>query len=158
MSRPSADQSTPRDASAARDDVTPPALPDIGLAHASPFVAVAGLVVDELSDTCVRGHLDLGAHHHTPWGIVNGGVYTTAVESAASIGASAAVADQGRHAVAVNISTDFLRPRTGGRADVLAEPLHQGRNQQLWAVTIRDEQPIARAQVRLRNVGPGQTL
>lgn len=133
-------------------------LPDFGLSGASNFVAAAGLVVDEASGTCVRGYIDLGPEHHTPWGVVHGGVYTTAVESAASIGASVAVADRGQFAVGLHNATDLLRASTGGQASVFAEPFHQGRTQQLWAVTIRDERQrqLARGQVRLQNVDRAQ--
>src|ERR1700730_5696155 len=90
----------------------------------------------------------------TPWGVVHGGVYTTAVESAASIGASLAVRDRGQFAVGVHNATDFLRPATSGRAEVIAEPLLQGRVQQLWLVTITDERGkgLARGQLLLQNV------
>lgn len=125
------------------------------LAAASPFVAAAGLVIDEVSGTKVVGHIDLSEHHFTPWGVVHGGVYTTAVESAASIGASEAVKDRGEFAVGVHNGTDFLRASKGGRVEVLAEPLQQGRIQQLWVVTITaadSGKTIARGQVRLQNV------
>ena len=130
------------------------ALPDLSLDAAGRFVAGAGLVIDEVSPTRVRGHIDLGPDHHTPWGVVHGGVYTTAVESAASVGATAAVADREQHAVGLHNATDFLRASTGGRAEVLAEPLQQGRTQQLWLVTITDQQgkELARGQLRLQNV------
>ncbi len=134
--------------------MTHPALPDLSLDAASPFLAAAGLQLDEVSGTRVTGHLDLGPEHHTPWGVVHGGIYTTAVESAASIGASLAVAENGQFAVGVNNSTDFLRAATGGRAEVVAQPLQQGRVQQLWLVTVTDDQgrTLARGQVRLQNV------
>jgi 1,4-dihydroxy-2-naphthoyl-CoA hydrolase len=125
------------------------------LAQSSPFVAAAGLVVDEVSGTNVVGHIDLTEAHFTPWGVVHGGVYTTAVESAASIGASEAVKERGEFAVGVHNGTDFLRASKGGRVDVLAEPLQQGRIQQLWLVTITatdSGKTIARGQVRLQNV------
>jgi len=129
-------------------------MPNLDLEAGSRFIAAAGLVVDEVSGTRLRGHLDVGPEHHTPWGVVHGGVYTTAVESAASIGASTAVADRGQFAVGVHNATDFLRPSTGGRAEVLAVPLHQGRTQQLWLVTITNDQgkELARGQLRLQNV------
>lgn len=128
--------------------------PDFDLAAASDFVAAAGLVVDEISGEIVRGHLELGPEHHTPWGTVNGGVYTTTVESAATIGASAAVAGRGQCVIGLHHATDLLRPCTEGHADVVAEAVHQGRTQQLWVVTIRDEhgRALARGQVRLQNV------
>ncbi|AWG99806.1 PaaI family thioesterase [Rhodococcus ruber] len=121
----------------------------------SAFLQAAGLVLDEVSGTRVTGHIDLGRDHHTPWGVVHGGVYTTAVESAASAGASAAVQDRGQFAVGVHNSTDFLRSSTGERVDVVAEPLQQGRVQQLWLVTVTGTESgrtLARGQVRLQNV------
>jgi uncharacterized protein (TIGR00369 family) len=114
-----------------------------------------GLVLDEISGTRVTAHIDLSARHHTPWGVVHGGVYTTAIESVASVGASAAVFDQGQFAVGVNNTTDFLRAQREGMVDIVAEPVIQGRVQQLWRVTItrrEDGKAIAQGQVRLQNV------
>jgi len=136
--------------------VTPlaPGLPDLSLDSASTFLAAAGLEMTEVSGARVVGHFELGSQHHTPWGVVHGGVYTTAVESAASVGATAAVADKGQSAVGLHNATDFLRASNGGRADVLATPLQQGRTQQLWLVVItrEDGKELARGQVRLQNV------
>ena len=121
----------------------------------SEFVRIAGLRFEEVSGSGVRGSIELGEHHHTPWGVVHGGVYCTVIESAASIGASAAVADRGQFAVGVNNNTDFVRPMTSGRIDVVAEPVQQGRTLQLWQVLLTradDGKLVARGQVRLQNV------
>jgi 1,4-dihydroxy-2-naphthoyl-CoA hydrolase len=130
-------------------------VPSVDLTAASAFVQASGFLPAEISGTRVTGSVDLGPDHHTPWGVVHGGVYCSVVESAASIGASAAVVDRGQFAVGVNNSTDFLRPATSGRVDVLAEPIQQGRSLQLWLVTLtraEDGKAIARGQVRLQNV------
>lgn len=124
-------------------------------ARSSEFLRVAGLRLEETSGSRVRGWIDLGEDHHTPWGVVHGGVYAAAVESAASIGASAAVQERGQFAVGVNNNTDFLRPVNEGRVDVVAEPIMQGKSQQLWQVIItraEDGKEVARGQVRLQNV------
>ncbi|HUC06079.1 MAG TPA: PaaI family thioesterase [Acidimicrobiales bacterium] len=123
-------------------------------APASAFGAAAGLVVDEVHATRVLGHIDLGPEHHTPWGVVHGGVYTTAVESAASIGASFAVAERGEFAVGLTNTTQFLRSLTAGRVGVEAVALHQGRTQQFWRVEITDdrERLIAHGELRLQNL------
>lgn len=120
----------------------------------SDFVRAAGLVVDEVSGTSVRGHLDLGPAHHTPWGVVHGGVYASAVETAASVGGSTAVADRGEIAVGLTNTTQFLRSLTAGRVTVEAVALHQGRTQQLWRVEIRDEagKLVAHGELRLQNL------
>jgi uncharacterized protein (TIGR00369 family) len=127
----------------------------IGLpARQGGFLAVAGLEVTELTGTRVVGHIDLGPDHHTPWGIVHGGVYATAVESAASLGASAAVEHQGLVAVGLTNTTHFVRPLTSGRVTVTAVALNQGRTQQLWQVDVRDQagRLIAHGELRLQNV------
>ena len=133
-----------------------PSLDAESLEHASGFLQAAGLVLDEITANRVTGHLDLSPEHHTPWGIVHGGVYTTAIESAASVGASHAVRDQGQVAVGLTNTTHFLRSLTAGRVDVEAAALSQGRTQQLWQVDITDESGrlIAHGEVRLQNV-PG---
>ena len=121
---------------------------------AGSFVHAAGLVLDEVTDSRVTGHLELGPEHHTPWGIVHGGVYSTAVESAASIGASMAVRERSQVAVGLTNTTHFLRSLTAGRALVEAVALHQGSTQQLWGVDITDGSGrlIAHGDVRLQNV------
>jgi uncharacterized protein (TIGR00369 family) len=128
--------------------------PDIDLTVASPFVAAIKFEVAEATGARVTGSVDLGPDQHTPWGVVHGGVYCSVVESAASIGASTAVQDRGQFAVGVNNNTDFLRSMTAGRLDVIAEPIQQGRTQQLWQVllTREDGKLVARGQVRLQNV------
>ena len=131
------------------------ALPDVSLEGSSRFVAATGLIVEEVSTTSVRGHADLDEHHHTPWGVVHGGVYTSIVESAGSIGASHAVAERGEFAVGVHNATDFLRPTSAARVTVTAEALHQVRSQQLRDVVIADsatEKVLASGQLRLQNV------
>jgi uncharacterized protein (TIGR00369 family) len=130
-------------------------LPDVGRRTASAFVVATGFDVAEISGTRVSGTVEVGPDQHTPWGVVHGGVYCAVVESAASIGASAAVADRGQFAVGVSNSTDFLRPVTTGRLDVVAEPVQQGRTLQLWQVLLtraEDGKLVARGQVRLQNV------
>lgn len=121
---------------------------------ASAFVTATGLELTEVTGTRVTGHAELGPQHHTPWGVVHGGVYCSIVESAASVGASTAVADRGQFSVGVSNQTDFLRPVTAGRLDVVAEPVQQGRTLQLWLVTLtrEDGKTVARGQVRLQNV------
>jgi uncharacterized protein (TIGR00369 family) len=131
-----------------------PRLDASSLEEASVFVRSAGLVLDEVSGDRVTGHILLGPDHHTPWGIVHGGVYSTAIESAASIGASAAVRDVGQVAVGITNTTHFLRSLGAGRVLVEATALNQGRSQQLWRVDITDESGrlAAHGEVRLQNI------
>ena len=117
------------------------------------FLRAAGLILDEITATRVTGHLDLSPDHHTPWGIVHGGVYTTAIESAASVGASTAVRDQAQVAVGLTNTTHFLRSVTEGRVNVEAAALVRAAPQ-LWRVDITDRSGrlVAHGEVRLQNV------
>ena len=127
---------------------------DASFEEASAFLRAADLIFDDITPARVTGHLVLGPEHHTPWGIVHGGVYTTAIESVASVGASTAVRDQGQVAVGLTNTTHFLRSVTAGQVSVEAIALSQGRTHQLWRVDITDESGrlIAHGEVRLQNV------
>ena len=110
---------------------------------------------EERGPTRVTGSIAADERHHQPWGVVHGGLYTTAIESFATTGAVEAVKDQDMQAVGVSNMTDFLRPHRSGRLAVVATPIQQGRTQQLWLVEIRrpeDQKLVARGQVRLQNV------
>ena len=132
----------------------PAPFPDPSLDTASAFVRGAGLVVDSMSGDEVLGHIDAGADHHQPWGLVHGGVYASAVETACSIGASLAVGEQGQFAVGLSNHTDFIRAHREGRLAVRAVPVHQGRTGQLWRCDIarEDGKLVAQGRVRLQNV------
>jgi 1,4-dihydroxy-2-naphthoyl-CoA hydrolase len=109
----------------------------------------------ELTGARVRARLSLNEDHHQPFGRVHGGIYAIAVEGVASAGASAAVAERGMYAVGTNNTTDFLRPVSVAEVDVVAEPIFQGRTQQLWEVSItrvEDGKLVARGRLRLQNV------
>ena len=129
-------------------------MPDLD--HPPRFLEGAGLHFDEVSAGRVTGRIDLGPDHHTPWGIVHGGVYATAVETAASVGASIAAGEFGQIAVGLTNTTNFLRPMVEGRVMVTATAIQQGRTQQLWQVDIvnSDGKLVAIGQLRLQNVEP----
>lgn len=88
-----------------------------------------------------------------PWGILHGGVHSSVVETAASIGAALWFGERGQ-VVGVSNSTDFLRAVREGELTARAVPVHRGRRQQLWLVEITDESDrlVARGQVRLHNL------
>ena len=128
------------------------------LSAPSEFMALLDIEFEERGPTRVVGSIAADERHHQPWGLVHGGLYTTAIESFATTGAYEAVKDHGQMAVGVTNITDFLRPHRGGRLTVVATPIQQGRIQQLWQVEIRrpeDQKLVARGQVRLQNVKAG---
>jgi 1,4-dihydroxy-2-naphthoyl-CoA hydrolase len=131
------------------DSVTP------NLTTPSELMALLDIQFDERTPTRVTGSVAADERHHQPWGQVHGGLYATVVESFATTGAFEAIKDRGERAVGVANSTDFLRPHSSGRLEVVAVPVHQGRTQQLWQVELRrqdDRKLVARGQVRLQNI------
>ncbi|MCV7298764.1 PaaI family thioesterase [Mycobacterium barrassiae] len=90
-----------------------------------------------------------------PWGIVHGGVYCAVVESLASVSGQLWLSEHGGgNVVGVNNNTDFLRAISSGTVTAVSTPIHRGRSQQLWLITITDENErvVARGQVRLQNL------
>ncbi|MGI8677669.1 MAG: PaaI family thioesterase [Jatrophihabitans sp.] len=111
------------------------------------------LELDEASGDRVVTGWTVDERHLQPYGIVHGGVYCSAVESSASIGAALWYGERGR-VVGVSNQTDFLRSARDGRMTATATPIHRGRSQQLWLVEIHDADVrlVARGQVRLQNL------
>lgn len=133
------------------DATAPAALPR----HLSAFSKATGLVIDSVSATEVIAHADLGSDHHTPWGVIHGGVYTSLIESVGSVGASYAVLERKQYAVGVHNATDFLRPSKKALVSIKGTALFQGRTQQLWEVVITDQatgKELARGQLRTQNI------
>jgi len=117
------------------------------------FADRTGFAITAASADEVVLEWDVRPEHHQPYGIVHGGVYCSAVESAASIAAAVWFGERGQ-VVGVNNNTDFLRAVTDGHLTARATPLHRGRSQQLWQVAVTDDQDrlVARGQVRLQNL------
>lgn len=94
-----------------------------------------------------------------PYGIVHGGVHCSLVESAASIAGALWFGDRG-NVVGVANSTNFLRAAREGRLTATAEPVQRGRTQQLWRVTITDDDDrmLAVGEVRLANITDPEVL
>lgn len=117
---------------------------------------MVGLVLDESSSSRVRGHVVVGEEHHQPFGMVNAGLHTTMVETLASVGAFIWAREQGMQAaVGVHNATDFFRSHRFGRLDAEAVPIHQGRRQQIWQVSINrvsDGKMVAQGRLRLQNL------
>jgi 1,4-dihydroxy-2-naphthoyl-CoA hydrolase len=122
-----------------------------------PFDKELGLVFTEISPDRTRAQVDVVPKLLQPMGIVHGGVYCSMVESLASVAAYTwKAANGGGDVVGVNNNTDFLRAISGGMVYGTAVPIHRGRRQQLWQVTIvdSDDRLVARGQVRLQNLEP----
>jgi uncharacterized protein (TIGR00369 family) len=114
-----------------------------------------GLEYLELTPDGGRARLKIDEKLLQPWGIVHGGVYCSIIESLASVSAHVWLTENGGGTVVgVNNNTDFLRAISSGTVTAVSTPIHRGRRQQLWLITITDENDrvVARGQVRLQNL------
>jgi uncharacterized protein (TIGR00369 family) len=129
----------------------PPELEGLG----SGFDNELGLTYLDVSPDGGRASLQISDKLLQPYGIVHGGVYCSIVESLASVsGAVWLRANGGGNVVGVNNNTDFLRAIGSGEVTAESTPIHRGRRQQLWLITITDGDGrlVARGQVRLQNI------
>lgn len=132
-----------------------PQPPTIPPDFTAPFDQEIGLQFTELSPDGARAQLEVTPKLLQPMGLVHGGVYCSIIESMASVAAYTWLATRGGgNVVGVNNNTDFLRSIGSGMVYGAAEPIHRGRRQQLWLVTITDgaDKVVARGQVRLQNL------
>jgi uncharacterized protein (TIGR00369 family) len=120
------------------------------------YVGLTGIELTEASIDSCQGKIVINENHHQPYGVVHGGVYCTLIETLASTGAALWAMESGlAGCVGVSNQTDFIRATTEGVLIGSATPIHRGRTQQLWQVTVTreaDGKLVARGQVRLQNV------
>jgi 1,4-dihydroxy-2-naphthoyl-CoA hydrolase len=121
------------------------------------FDSELGLKYLELTPDGGRARLEIHDKLLQPWGIVHGGVYCSIIESLASVSGQVWLTQNGGgNVVGVNNNTDFLRAISSGTVNAESTPIHRGRRQQLWLITITgdDGRVVARGQVRLQNLPP----
>ena len=128
---------------------------DLGAEPGRGFDNELGLEYIELTPDGGRAKLEIKDKLLQPWGIVHGGVYCSMIEGLASLSGQVWLSENGGgHVVGVNNNTDFLRAISSGTVTAVSTPIHRGRRQQLWLITITDENDrvVARGQVRLQNI------
>ncbi len=131
--------------------VSTASLPEFGKG----FDSEIGLRYIEVTPDGGSAELEIHDKLLQPWGIMHGGVYCSIVESLASVSGHVWLSENGGGTVVgVNNNTDFLRAISSGTLTAVSTPIHRGRRQQLWLITITDgkDRVVARGQVRLQNI------
>jgi 1,4-dihydroxy-2-naphthoyl-CoA hydrolase len=113
------------------------------------FDRLYGLELLSVSDTEVRGQLQVRPSVKQPAGLVHGGVYASMAESMASMATAYGVMGDGRMAMGLSNSTSFLRPITEGVVHAVATRLHRGRTTWVWDVRFSDDQDHTCAVTRM---------
>ena len=126
------------------------------------FVGRTGIVLTDVSSDHATGRIEITENHHQPYGVVHGGVYCTLIETLASTAGALWAMENGMvGVVGVNNQTDFIKATRDGVLIGEATPIHRGRTQQLWQVTVTweaDGKLVARGQVRLQNIKDVEAL
>jgi 1,4-dihydroxy-2-naphthoyl-CoA hydrolase len=144
--------------------MTTPAEPDaadaINAMHVGTWAGALGLKVLRASRDEVVAELEVRGIHRQPHGIVHGGVYSSVIESLASIGAALDAMKHGKTVVGLENHTSFVRAVRQGVLRATAKPLTRGRRSQAWEVAIADAAGalVATGRVRLMVLEPDATV
>jgi uncharacterized protein (TIGR00369 family) len=114
------------------------------------FNITLGLTFTRASPDEVACEVQVGPHLTQPYGLVHGGVYSSIVETLASVGAALFAMPQGLAPVGVENTTSFLRAVRNGKLHGVTRPLHRGRTTQVWEVEIRGDDGKLAATGRVR--------
>jgi 1,4-dihydroxy-2-naphthoyl-CoA hydrolase len=108
----------------------------------------------------VECELPVGPDLLQPYGLVHGGVYSSMIETAASVGAALFAMRSGQTTVGLENTTSFLRAVRSGKLIAIARPLHRGRATQVWEVEVRNDEGkmAATGRVRLLCLEPGAAV
>ena len=116
------------------------------------FNATLGLRFVEVSYELIAAEVEVGPHLLQPYGLVHGGVYSSMIETLASVGSALNLAAMGGHAVGLENSTSFLKAVRSGTLVGRATPLVRGKRSQVWTVDITCEGEVV-ASGRVRCLG-----
>jgi 1,4-dihydroxy-2-naphthoyl-CoA hydrolase len=124
------------------------------------FEVAMGLTYTRATPDEVVCEVPVGPHLGQAYGLVHGGVYSSIVETLASIGAALFAMPKGQTTVGLENTTTFLRAVRTGKLTGIARPLHRGRATQVWEVEIRgdDGKLVSTGRVRLLCLEPGATI
>lgn len=126
------------------------------------FMAAMGMRIVSATSDEVTVEWDVESKHYQPMGVVHGGVFAGAVETACSIGAgmAARARDPSMTAVGLDNHTSFVRAVRSGTLRCVARPVTRGSRTQVWhaEVTDADGRVVATGSLRLLCVSRDEKL
>lgn len=108
----------------------------------------------------VRAEVPVRPEILQPYGLVHGGIYSTMIETLASVGAAMNAMPRGQSTVGLENTTSFLKAVRKGTLHGQAVPLTRGRRTQVWEVSIRDDDDriVATGRVRMLCLEQGSAI
>lgn len=124
------------------------------------FEVAMGIKFTRASAEEVACEVPVGPGLLQPYGLVHGGVYSSIIETLASVGAALFAMPKGQTTVGLENTTSFLRAVRTGTLIGIARPLHRGRQTQVWEVEVRgdDGKLAATGRVRMLCLEPGAAV
>jgi 1,4-dihydroxy-2-naphthoyl-CoA hydrolase len=125
------------------------------------WVHAMGMTITHATKDEVRCELTVGQQHLQGYGIVHGGVHCGIIETLSSMGAYLFARERGQHVVGLENNTSFIRGvRAGAKLHAVARPVTRGRQTQVWAAQVLDEQGhvVATGLVRLLCLNEDQSI
>ncbi|HYO61555.1 MAG TPA: PaaI family thioesterase [Actinomycetota bacterium] len=111
---------------------------DGGIVYENTIHESLGIRTVETGPERVVLEMDVSPRVHQPFGLLHGGASAVLAESAASIGAYLASADD-ELSVGTDLNISHLRAKRDGVVRAVAVPLRKGRSIHVWTVDIVDE-------------------
>ena len=136
-------------------EAKPPELPentvDVLNSMLGGFNTLVGLRFTSAKYEKVCAEVPVKPELHQPYGLVHGGVYSSMIETLASVGAAINAMPKGQSTVGLENTTSFLRAVRSGTLYGEAIPLTRGKRTHVWEVTIRDDDDriVATGRVRM---------
>ena len=124
------------------------------------WVAAMGVHFVRATADEVTAEMNVGPQHHQGYGIVHGGVYSSLIETVASVGAALWAMQARQSVVGLENHTSFLHAVREGKLTVTARPRMRGRRTHVWEATVTDDKnrTVAAGTVRLMALEPEASL
>ncbi|WP_087016522.1 hotdog fold thioesterase [Thaumasiovibrio subtropicus] len=89
-------------------------------------------------DSSLTASMPVNSQVHQPLGMLHGGASVALAESVGSMAANLAV-DENFYCLGLDINANHLKAMRAGRVFAKAEPVHLGKQTQVWSIAISDE-------------------
>jgi 1,4-dihydroxy-2-naphthoyl-CoA hydrolase len=116
------------------------------------FERTLGLTFTRITADEVECEVPVGPQLLQPYGLVHGGVYSSIIETLASVGAALYAMPRQQTTVGLENTTSFVRAVRSGTLIGIARHVHRGRQTQVWEVEVRGDDGKLAATGRVRMI------
>ena len=114
-------------------------LDELNATSQNTLVAHLGIVYTRLGDDVLEAEMPVDARTHQPFGLLHGGASAALAETLGSMAGYLMTRD-GQCVVGTELNATHPRPVPPGKVRGVFLPLHLGRQNQSWEITLFDEQ------------------